>query len=95
MAWRKVPPLDWMRMTAQVSALAGQLALPETSIKRLRLLWEPCVIGRKRVESDARTHRTPKHFVQNPQKRLLLFAPALGVRTRPRVAFERALPVCT
>jgi hypothetical protein len=38
-------------------------------------------------ESDAGTHRTPKHFVPNPLERRLYFAQTLEVRTRPRVAF--------
>ena len=34
------------------------------------------------------THRTPKHFVRNPFQIAFLFREALGVRTRPRVAFS-------
>src|SRR5437763_9497710 len=34
------------------------------------------------------THRTPKHFVRNPYQIAFLFREALGVRTRPRVAFS-------
>src|SRR5437867_12754125 len=34
------------------------------------------------------THRTPKHFVRNPYQVAFLFREALGVRTRPRVAFS-------
>ncbi|PYL10955.1 MAG: hypothetical protein DMF48_09415 [Verrucomicrobia bacterium] len=38
-------------------------------------------------ETDARTHRTPKHFVAQAHiERLFHFAPAFGVRRRPRVA---------
>src|SRR5262249_24940390 len=36
-------------------------------------------------ESDAMTHRTPKHFVRNHMERLFHFAPAFGVRTCPCV----------
>src|SRR5437870_4474373 len=36
------------------------------------------------------THRTPKHFVRNLLRRVFCFAEALGVRTRPRVAFRRS-----
>ena len=45
----------------------------------------------ERIKSDAETHRTPKHFVQNSWQRLDHFAKALGVRTRPRVALNLAL----
>src|SRR2546430_17498302 len=34
------------------------------------------------------THRTPKHLVRNPYQIAFLFREALGVRTRPRVAFS-------
>jgi len=39
------------------------------------------------VESDSKTHRTPKHFMRNARRRLSVFAQAFGVRARPRVAF--------
>ena len=39
-------------------------------------------------ESDARTHRTPKHFVRNHANAPARFAIALGVRARPRAAFR-------
>jgi hypothetical protein len=39
-------------------------------------------------QSDAKTHRTPKApSCEMKAARLLYFAPAFGVRTRPRVAF--------
>jgi hypothetical protein len=41
---------------------------------------------RAQRENDARTHRTPKHFVRNPREALFCFAAAFGVRARPRGA---------
>jgi len=49
------------------------------------------------LESDAKTHRTPKALrAKSIGKRLLFFAEAFGVRTRPRVALgSGSMPPCS
>src|SRR6266700_4975814 len=69
------------------TAKPGSANTPKTWKPRKRR--KDCPLARD-GNSDAKAHRTPKHFVRNSQE-LVPFCEASGVRTRPRVALIGSL----
>src|SRR5207249_6834674 len=72
-------PIPWATKTGGLAfAMARESSPYFRAGQRAKLL----------CESDASSHRTPKHFVRNAWEVWSVFAAAFGVRTRPRVAFS-------